>query len=130
MHINVEVILSAGTLSIIAVDDPGAHGAVKIGLQGCGCNTPPASAVAFATSGLAKLTHWSKVLTGGWKLIPILLSSILAANLPSVFCSAFFGKGTKTQGAVPIEHKQFPVRQVWITMLLILFSNVFGNINQ
>jgi hypothetical protein len=49
VHINVEGAFSAGLLPIMTVGEPGAHGAVVTGIQGCGVNTPIAADVAAAT---------------------------------------------------------------------------------
>jgi len=57
MHINLEVLLSAGELHTSTVGAPGTQGAGVFGTQGIGVSTPKAAAVAAATVGLAGQVH-------------------------------------------------------------------------
>ncbi len=54
---HLESLFKAGILAISTVGAPGSHGAIVIGMHGCGVSTPSAAAVAAATSGLASDMH-------------------------------------------------------------------------
>jgi len=77
VHINLEVLFSAGMLPSMTVGDPVAQGAGVTGMQGIGVKTPAAAEVAEATVGLARLVHIPK----GRMLTMGLLSMMLAAGI-------------------------------------------------
>lgn len=98
MHINLELLFSAGMLPISTVGAPGTQGAMVMGIQGMGVRTPSAAAVAAATMGLAKDMHVPK----GMTLAMGLLSKILAAGVPVM--TLLSGITIKEPGAAPNEH--------------------------
>jgi hypothetical protein len=99
MHINLELLFSAGILPINTVGEPGAHGATVLGTQAAGVNTPNFAAVAAATTGLAIELHIpnGKILTMG------LLSIMVAAGLLDVK-TLLFGITIRLDGATPKLH--------------------------
>jgi hypothetical protein len=98
VHINLDVLFSAGLLAIRTVIEPGVHGAGITGTQGIGVNTPDAAAVADATDGFARDEHMPKglILTIG------LLSKILASGV-RVF-TRLIGRTVSKLGATPKLH--------------------------
>ena len=72
-----ELSVKAGMFPIKIVGEPGIHGAIVIGIQGIGVNTPKAAAVAAATIGLARDWH----MPNGRTLTIGLLSIMLAAGV-------------------------------------------------
>lgn len=94
MHL--QVLSKAGSFPIRMVGFPGIQGAVVIGIQGMGVNTPNAAAVAAATVGFAKELHIPKgiIFTIG------LLSIIVAAGNLAVV-TRFTGNTFSTDGATP-----------------------------
>jgi hypothetical protein len=108
LHINLELLLSAGILPICTVGQPGAHGAAVTGMQGIGVKTPNAAAVAAATIGLAMDWHMpkGKIFTIG------LLSIILAIGI--VVVTRFAGNTISELGATPKLHcKSAPPHTTW-----------------
>ncbi len=98
MHMQVEVLFSAGMPPSMTVAEPGTHGAVVAGMQGIGVSTPSAAAVAEATVGLAIDMHMPKV-----RMFVIgIMSMILAAGVPHMV--RFAGRTTSDDGAIPKEH--------------------------
>ena len=75
MHISFDELFRAGIFFIITVGDPGAQGAVVLGMHGMGVRTPKAAAVAAATVGFAMELHMPKgiILTIG--LLSIMVAS-------------------------------------------------------
>jgi len=67
MHINIDVLSSAGMLPSSTVGAPGTHGETVAGIQGMGVRTPIAAAVAAATMGFAGDMHMPNgmILTNG-----------------------------------------------------------------
>jgi len=98
VHMQVQVLLSAGMPPIIQVAEPGVHGVVVTGMQGIGVKTPRAAAVADATAGLAIDMHIPKV---GMFVIGI-KSMMLAAG--AVALTLFTGSTLSAEGAIPNEH--------------------------
>jgi hypothetical protein len=98
MHINLELLFSAGAPHTITVGAPGVHGASVAGMQGIGVSTPSAAAVAAATIGLAGLRHMPK---GGMLTIGM-WSRMFAAN--TLLVITVFGVGMSMLGATPCEH--------------------------
>jgi hypothetical protein len=98
MHMQVQVLFSAGTLPIRTVGDPGVQGAVVTGMQGMGVSTPKAAAVAAATAGLAGDMHIPKggMFTSGW------LSIMVPAGVPHR--GLFVGNTFNVLGATPNGH--------------------------
>lgn len=97
-HIALEILVKAGFPDTKTVGLPGDQGAVIMGIQGCGVNTPNAAAVAEATAGFAKDVHIPNV----GKFIAVL--SIIDAKgreHPSTFVTDVT---TKLQGATPKLH--------------------------
>src|ERR1051325_1162092 len=80
------------------VADPGAHGAVVTGTQGCGVRTPRAAEVAAATWGLARELHMPK----GGMLVIGTKSMIVAAGGPHTVLLA--GRTLSAAGAAPKLH--------------------------
>ena len=72
-----ELSVKAGMFPIKTVGEPGIQGAIVIGIQGIGVNTPKAAAVAAATIGLARDWH----MPNGRTLTIGLLSIMLAAGV-------------------------------------------------
>ena len=98
VHINLELLFSAGMLPISTVGEPGAHGAGVTGMQGMGVNTPMAAVVAEATAGLARLLHMPK----GGMLTSGIWSMMLASGVPVTV--RLVGSTTKEPGATPKLH--------------------------
>jgi hypothetical protein len=98
VHINVDVLLSAGIFPIRTVGEPGFHGAVVTGIQGIGVKTPEAAEVAEATVGFARLEHTPNgmIVTNGR------LSMIVAAGV--IVFTILDGKTLRVEGAAPKEH--------------------------
>jgi hypothetical protein len=102
MHINLELLFSAGILPINTVGEPGAHGATVLGIQAAGVKTPNFAAVAAATAGFEIVLHIpkGKILTMG------LLSIMVAAGFIDV--NTFFAGNTiNVAGATPKLHAIF-----------------------
>lgn len=99
MHINLQLLSSAGWLPSITVGTPGTQGELVAGMHGTGVSTPRAAAVAAATIGLVGVVHMpkGKILTKG------LWSMMLAAGIKLVI-TKFKGKTLKVLGARPKEH--------------------------
>jgi hypothetical protein len=85
-------------LAMRTVGEPGIHGAVVIGMQGMGVNTPSAAAVAAATVGFAGEVHMAK----GMIFMNGLLSIILAIGIAVLI--RFRGRTFKVPGANPKLH--------------------------
>src|SRR5258706_11789794 len=68
-HWHMLVAVSAGAPLICTVGEPGDHGEVVTGMQGCGVSTPSAAEVAAATCGFDNVMHIPKgmMLTFGAK---------------------------------------------------------------
>jgi len=60
LHVHFESSVSAAIELIVTTDAPGDHGAVVIGMHGCGVSTPIAAEVAAATWGFACVRHMPK----------------------------------------------------------------------
>ncbi len=99
LHIKVDELLRAGILATMAVGEPTIHGAVVMGMQGIGVNTPKAAAVAAATMGLAMDMHEPK----GATFIMGLLSMMFAPGILLAMV-LFRGRTFKVPGAIPKEH--------------------------
>ncbi len=99
MHINFELLFSAGILPIRTVGEPGAHGATVAGTQGAGVGAPKEAVVAAMTAGLALALHILKdsILTIG------LLSIIVAAGFMDV-CTLLADGTIREAGAAPKVH--------------------------
>ena len=99
IHMQVEVLLSAGLLAMRTVGEPGAQGAVVTGMQGMGVSTPSAAAVAEATAGLDGVMHMPKgmMFTMGTK------SMMFAAGMLEHMV-LFTGRTVKVPGAAPKLH--------------------------
>jgi hypothetical protein len=99
LHMHLEEACRAGLLPIITVAEPGLHGALVTGTQGCGVSTPCAAAVADATCGLASELHMPK---GAIFIIGALSMMVAAATLlPFTIVP---GNTTREAGVVPNEH--------------------------
>jgi hypothetical protein len=98
VHMQVEVLFSAGMPPIMQVAEPGVHGEVVTGTQGMGVSTPRAAAVAEATAGLAMDMHMPKVgiFVMGMK------SMMFAAG--AVALVLLMGSTFRAEGATPKEH--------------------------
>lgn len=57
VHMQMQLLSSAGMLPNMTLGTPGAHGAGVTGTQGIGVSTPDAAAVAVATAGLEGVMH-------------------------------------------------------------------------
>src|SRR4051812_23986205 len=99
LHINLEVMFSAGMPPRSIVGDPGAQGAVVIGMHGIGVSTPMAAEVAAATIGLAMLMH----IPNGRMFTMGLLSMMLADGMVDDI-DLFSGRTTRLLGAIPKMH--------------------------
>lgn len=99
VHIQTELLLSAGMFLIITVGDPGAQGAVVTGTQGACVTVPSDEAMMAITAGFVGALHITKdgILTIG------LLSIMFAAGIPLAF-TAFVGKTLSGIGAEPKVH--------------------------
>ncbi len=93
--------MTAGMPAMVTLIEPGVHGAVVMGTQGCGVSTPPAAEVAAATWGLVIDMHIPKeaMFTFGS------MSCTFAAGIESP-STAFAGNTESFEGALPIEHKR------------------------
>ncbi len=98
VHINFELLLSAGIPPINMVGDPGTHGAKVTGIQGMGVNTPSAAAVAAATVGFEGEVH----IANGMMLANGLLSIILAIGIAVL--TLLTGRTVNEHGAKPKLH--------------------------
>ena len=98
MHINLELSLRAGWLATSTVGEPGAQGAVVIGMHGIGVKTPKAAAVADATVGFAIEVH----ITKGIMFNIGTLSMMLAIGM--LVFTIFTGRTVIELGAVPKLH--------------------------
>ncbi len=98
VHMQVDVLFSAGIPPIMQVAEPGVHGEVVTGTQGIGVSTPRAAAVADATAGFATDMHMPKV---GMFVIGI-KSMMFAAGL--VALTLLVGRTLRAEGAAPKEH--------------------------
>ncbi len=104
LHINLQLLFTAGMLPISTVGEPGTHGAAVTGMQGMGVRTPSAAAVAAATIGLDTELHMPK----GATFTMGLLSMMFAAGVPVMV--RFTGSTDSTPGAKPKLHcKAAPV---------------------
>ena len=97
MHLH--VLFNAGFPPINTVGDPGAHGAVTIGIQGIGVNTPIAAEVADTTCGFAMDVHIPK----GIMFVIGMLSIIDAAGI-LLHITLAVGRTLSTDGAIPKLH--------------------------
>lgn len=98
VHMQVQVLFSAGMPPSMVVAAPGVQGEVVTGMQGIGVKTPSAAAVAAATVGLAIDMHMPK---GGMLVIGI-KSMILAAG--AVALTLLTGNTFSAEGANPKVH--------------------------
>ena len=98
VHMQVQVLFSAGMPPIIVVAAPGVHGDVVTGMHGMGVSTPRAAAVAEATVGLAIDMHMPK----GGILVMGIKSMMLAAG--AVALTLFTGNTLSAEGAIPKVH--------------------------
>jgi hypothetical protein len=98
VHMQVQVLFSAGMPPIMVVAEPGVHGLVVTGTHGMGVKTPSAAAVADATVGLAIDMHIPK---GGMFVMGI-KSMMLAAG--AVALTLFTGNTFSAEGAIPKVH--------------------------
>lgn len=98
LHINLELLFSAGILAMSTVGEPGAHGAMVMGMQGIGVKTPRAAAVAPATMGFARELHMPK----GRMFTMGLLSMMLAIGIAVM--TLFMGSTINAAGATPKLH--------------------------
>ncbi len=96
VHIHLLELFRAGFLEISTVGEPGAHGAVVTGMQGCGVKTPDAAAVAAITMGLLGDEHMPK----GIIFFIGILSMIVAAGI-LLAVTRFSGVTTILLGATP-----------------------------
>lgn len=109
MHISLELLFRAGILPNKTVGAPGTQGAMVIGTQGMGTNTPNAAAVAAATMGLAMDWHMPKGMTFAMGL----LSMMLAAGGPPAM-TMLTGITISVPGAAPKVHcVMAPVHTCW-----------------
>jgi hypothetical protein len=99
MHMSFELLFRAGMLPSNTVGAPGTQGAMVMGMQGIGTNTPNAAAVAAATMGLAMDWHMPK----GMTLAMGLLSMMLAAGGPPAM-TLLMGITINAPGATPKVH--------------------------
>lgn len=99
LHMHLQVMLSAGTLAIMTVGEPGIHGAIVIGMQGIGVSTPNAAVVAAATMGLAMDMHMTN---GGMLAIGLWSMMVPAGGPPAIVVGAC--NALNTLGATPNEH--------------------------
>src|SRR5438477_2096652 len=95
LHMQVDVLLSAGMLASMVVAEPGVQGDVVTGIQGIGVRTPRAAAVAEATVGLAMDIHMPKV----GMFVMGMKSMILAAGAPQLV--RLVGRTIRDEGATP-----------------------------
>ncbi len=98
LHIRILESVSAGNAPIRTVGIPVTHGAMVMGTQGIGVNTPKAAAVAAATRGLAGFEHMPK----GIMLTKGLLSMMLAAKRETL--TLLVGGTMRVDGAAPKQH--------------------------
>jgi len=98
LHMQVEVLFSAGMLPIMQVAEPGVQGDVVTGMQGMGVSTPRAAAVAEATVGLAMDIHMPKV----GMFVMGMKSMMLAAGAPQFV--RLVGRTIRDEGAMPKVH--------------------------
>jgi hypothetical protein len=99
LHINLQLLSSAGLFLIIVFGAPGAHGAEVTGMHGIGVNTPNAAAVAAATCGLLGVLH----MANGMMFFMGTLSIIVAAAI-LLALTVFSGVTTMLLGAAPKLH--------------------------
>ena len=98
MHINLQVLLTAGNPPTVTVGTPGIHGADVTGTHGIWCGTPIAAAVAAATVGWVGLLHIPNgilLAMGAW-------SMTLAAGIPPAMTP--WGTTINADGAAPKVH--------------------------
>jgi hypothetical protein len=99
IHINFELLLSAGLLPIRTVGEPGVHGAVVAGTQAAGVKTPNFAAVAAATAGLVMVLHIPK---GGIFTMGLLSMMVAMGRLDTMV--RFSGSTINVPGATPKLH--------------------------
>lgn len=107
-HMHIEESVSTGWLATMTVGDPGAHGAVVVGMQVPGVSTPSAAAVCAAVigfDGLLQRTNGAMftngllsmmVATGMFWAVTLLAGgtvSVLGANPNEHFVTATFNTG-------------------------------------
>jgi hypothetical protein len=110
VHINFDILSSAGALQSMTVGAPATQGEKVAGMHGCGVRTPIAAAVAAATWGLDGDMH----APNGGILAVGLWSRILAATILLVI--TVFGVGIKLLGAMPKLHFIIAPMQVCIAI--------------
>jgi hypothetical protein len=99
MHMHWDDAVSAGTPPIVTFAEPGIHGAVIIGMHGCGVSAPMAAAVAAATCGFDGVVHIPNV-----AMFVIWWSLIVAAGSGPPPAVTIAGTTTRAHGATPNEH--------------------------
>jgi hypothetical protein len=110
VHMQVQVLFSAGMPPIMVVAAPGVHGLVVTGMQGMGVKTPRAAAVADATVGLAIDMH----MPNGGMLVMGTKSMMLAAGV--VALTLFTGNTLRAEGAIPKVHIMTAPEVTWLGM--------------
>jgi hypothetical protein len=98
VHMQVQVLFSAGIPPIMQVAEPGVQGVVVTGMHGIGVSTPSAAAVAEATVGLAIDMHIPK----GGMFVTGIKSIMFAAGV--VALTRLAGNTLSAEGAIPNEH--------------------------
>jgi hypothetical protein len=97
-QLHMHVSLTAGTPLMVTLVEPGDHGPLITGMQGCGVRTPSAADVAAATWGFDGVMH----IPNGGMFAMGAMSVILAAGRPP---AVTVGEGTTSElGATPNEH--------------------------
>lgn len=99
VHMHLESAVSAGTPFSVTRLEPGDHGPVVAGTQGCGVSVPMAAEVAAATCGFASDWHIPKG--------PILVMGTVSAIVAAGFSSASeptVGSTASETGAMPWLH--------------------------
>jgi hypothetical protein len=114
MHINLELLSSAGMLAIKTVGTPGTHGATVAGTHGMGVRTPSAAAVAAATVGFDGDEH----MPNGMMFTNGLLSMMLASGV--IVIVRFCGSTTRLLGAAPKLHCSIAPIQTCIAMIFVI----------
>jgi hypothetical protein len=99
LHVKVDVLLRADFLLTKTVGEPGVHGAVVTGIQGCGVSTPWAAVVAAATCGLDKVVHMPK---GRIFFMGMLSMYVATGTFPVLVL--FSGVRSRLLGVVPKLH--------------------------
>jgi hypothetical protein len=99
-QVKVQLLVRDGFPPIMTVGDPGVHGAVVTGMQGCGVRTPWAAVVAAATCGLLSVVH----IPNGMIFTMGALSLMVAAGWLDTITLAI-GRTESVEGATPKEHE-------------------------